>query len=113
MKYRFNRELSKLETSYFVETPVITNEIVSEPSSNLYVSDSLIQLVGNNLMQRYIDHGDSLSLSLFQWAPFPCFDPVLIDIDGDGQKDLICAEPVTKMPVQVPNWIIKAYKVIE
>lgn len=114
VKYHFNRELSKLERLYYVESPVGTRDIVSEASSNLYASDSLIQLVGNKLMQRYIDNGDSLTLSLFQWTPFPCFDPVLIDIDADGEKELICTEPiVTSILVQVPNWVIKAYKLLE
>ncbi|MEE8417547.1 MAG: hypothetical protein V3S06_02690 [candidate division Zixibacteria bacterium] len=114
VKYRFNRELSKLERLYYVESPVLTNDIVSEASSSLYASDSLIQLFGNKLMQWYIDNGDSLTISLFQWTPFPCYDPVLIDIDADGEKELICTEPiVTGIPVQVPNCVLKAYKLLE
>lgn len=113
VKYAFNRVSSKLERLYYVQSPVLTNDIVSEASSSLYASDSLIQLFGNKLMQWYIDNGNSLTLSLFQWTPFHCFDPVLIDIDGDGEKALICTEPVTEMPVQVPNWVIKAYRLLE
>lgn len=113
-KYSFNRELSNLENLYHVKTPILTSEIVSDASSNLYVSDSLIQLFGDNLMQRYIDNGDSLTLSLFQWAPFPCFDPLLIDIDDDGAKELVCVEQiVTDRLVQGPNLVIKVYKLIE
>jgi len=114
VKYAFNRNVSKLEKRYFIETPVLTREIVSEASTSLYASDSLIKIMGNGLMQWYADNGDSLTLSLFQWTPFPCFDPVLLDIDGDGQKELICTEPVvTDRAVQEPNWVIKAYKILE
>ena len=114
VKYAFDRVSSKLKRLYYVESPVLTNDIVSEASSNLYASDSIIQLFSNNLMQRYVDNGVSLTLSLFQWTPFPCFDPVLIDIDGDGEKELICTEPiVTDRAVQEPNWVIKAYKLLE
>ncbi len=113
VKYRFNRESSDLVELYHIKTPLDTGEIVSDASSNLYVSDSLIQLLSSNLLQQYIDLGDSLALSLFQWTPFPCFNPVLIDIDGDGESELICAEPtVTDRAVREPNWVIKAYRLL-
>jgi hypothetical protein len=113
VKYRFDRVLSKLERLYYITTPVVTSEITSDASSNLYASDSLIQLFGNNLMQRYIDNGDSLTLSVFQWTSFPCFDPVLIDIDGDGEKDIVCTEPVAEMSAQARKWVMKVYRLIE
>jgi len=114
VKYRFNRGLSKLERLYYAESPSGTNEIVSDPSSSLYASDSLIQIMRDDQMQWYIDNGDSLTLSLFQWTPFECVDPVLIDIDNDGKDELVCSEAIVKdQAVQVPNWVIKAYKILE
>lgn len=113
VKYAFDRESSKLERLYYIESPVLTHEIVSDVSSSLYASDSLIQVMGDGLMQWYTDDGQSMTLLLFQWTPFPCYNPVLIDIDSDGEKELICTEPITDIPVQVPNWVIKAYKFLK
>ena len=114
VKYRFDQESAKLERLYYAECPYFGWGLPSDNTSGVYVRDSLIVILDNKAMQWFVDDGQSLNLALMQWTPFPCYNPVLFDINADGQDDLVCAEPVVAGSlVQDPNWVIKAYKILK
>lgn len=114
VKYRFDRETARLERLYYAECPYFGGGFTHYNGSSVYARDSLIVILDNSAMQWFIDDGQSLTLSLMQWTPFPCFAPVLFDIDGDGEDEFICTEPqAPDGTTQGPNWVIKAYKLLE
>jgi len=114
VKYRFDRQSEKLERLYYAECPYFGGGFTDNNGSSVYINDSLIVILDDSAMQWFIDDGQSLTLSLMQWTPFPCFDPVLFDIDRNGVKELICTEPLAPDgTTQGPNWMIKAYRLLE
>ena len=114
VKYRFDRQTAGLERLYYAECPFFGGGFTHYNGSSVYARDSLIVILDDSAMQWFIDDGQSLALSVMQWTPFPCYAPVLFDIDGDGHEELICTEPqAPNGTTQGSNWMIKAYKLIE
>jgi len=114
VKYRFDKESAKLERLYYAECPHWVGGFTEYNFSGVYVYDSLIVIQDDNAMQWFVDDGESLNLTLMQFTPFDCYQSLLFDIDQDGVFDLICADPVVKDSiVEAPNWVIKAYKLLE
>jgi hypothetical protein len=114
VKYRFDKESAKLERLYYAGCLNFGWGLTSDNSSGVYVRDSLIIILDNKAMQWFLDDGESLTQTLMQFTSFDCYESLLFDIDGDGQNDLICAEPIVKDSfTEDPNWVIKAYKLLK
>lgn len=114
VKYRFDRDKARLEKLYYAACPYFGGGFTHYNGSSVYAKDSVIIILDDSAVQWFIDDGKSLTLSLIQYTPFPCFAPVLFDIDGDGEDDLICTEPqAPDGATQGPNWMIKAYKILK
>jgi hypothetical protein len=111
VKYNFDRESGKIEKLYQAECPSFDWGLTGDNEASVFASDTLIIILNGAAMQWFKDDGQALTLFLIQWAPFQCHYPTLVDIDGDNEDDLICAEPIiSDSLVQDPNWVIKAYK---
>lgn len=114
VKYMFDRTTRRLTALYATYIPEFPYGIFNDNSSRLFISDTLITLMAGNVIQRFVDSGDSLRTLGVEHLEFDCYDSDYLDIDKDGTVELICSEPVVKGKVgRDPNWIIKVYDIIE